>query len=49
MIIHLDRKSIENKLLEHNRNYFRKVLQINAFKDKIYPKLQDNETHNKIL
>ena len=37
--IDLNRKSIEIKLLEHNRNHYRKVLSTNAFKDKIYSKL----------
>ena len=46
---YLDRSMIESKLMEYNRNYYHKVMQINAFKDKIHNKLQNDNIRNKIL
>ena len=46
---HLDKWSIEDKLLTFNRDYYRKVLNINIYKDKIYYKLQDDSIRDEIL
>ena len=46
---YLDRKTIERKLMKFNENHYKKVMSTEAYKDKIYPKLQEDETRNKIL
>jgi len=46
---YLDRRSIEDKLLTFNRDHYRKVLNTNVYKDKIYHKFQDNPIRDKIL
>ena len=35
--------------MKFNENHYKKVMSTEAYKDKIYPKLQENETRNKIL
>ena len=37
--IHLDRITIESKLLDYNEKYYKKVISTNAYKDKIHDKL----------
>ena len=46
---YLDRWSIEDKLLTFNWDHYRKVLNVNVYKDKIYHKLQENPIRDKIL
>ena len=44
-----DRNEIEGKLIEQNLHRFKKVHNIRVYQDKIYYKLLENETRNKIL
>jgi len=37
--IHVDRESIENKLIEYNEAHFTKAYETIAYRDKIYDKL----------
>jgi len=46
---HVDRESIENKLIEHNEMHFTKAHNTIAYRDKIYKKLRDNDVRNRIL
>ena len=46
---HINRKSIESNLIEHNKKHFKQAYQSIAFKDKICKKLKDDEVRNRIL
>ena len=46
---YVDRKSIESKLIEHNKNHFKQAHQSIAFKDKTYKKLKDDDVRNRVL
>ena len=40
---------IENSIKEYNLEYFQQAHKTKVYNDKIYNKLQDDKTHNKIL
>ena len=46
---YLDRKSIENELIQYNNNHFQKAKDSNVHKDKIHTELRNDEVRNKIL
>ena len=46
---YLDRVRIESKIMKFNERYYKKVHEMNAFKEKIYEKLQEDSIRNKIL
>ena len=45
----LDQTTIERKIIDHNRQHYKKVMNMNAYNDKIYDMLQNNTIQNKIL
>ena len=45
----LDRTTIERKIIDRNHQYYKKVMNTNAYNDKIYNMLQNNTIRNKIL
>ena len=47
--IYLDQDLIENKIIEHNINYFQKTYQTDIYYKKIYSKLQNDAIRNKFL
>ena len=47
--MHVDRLSIEIKLIQYNRELYRKAYQSGAYNDKVHKKLQDNNIRDKIL
>ena len=44
-----DRKSIEEEIAKYNKKHFRKAYSSQAFKDKLYSKLQIEQIRDKIL
>ena len=46
---HLNREMIEKKLIQFNTKYFKQAQNTNTFNDKIYNKLKNNKTWDKIL
>ena len=44
-----DKQSIEYKIVQYNKKYFRKAYSSNAFKDKIYMQLKLDQIRDKIL
>ena len=46
---YLNREMIEKKLIQFNTKHFKQAQNTNAFNDKIYNKLKNNETWDKIL
>ena len=47
--MHLICQSIKKMLIDFNTNYFSKVLESEMYKDKIFQKLDEEETRNKII
>ena len=47
--IHFDRQTIENRLMEHNKEYFSKTCQNKVYQDPIYNKLTEDEIRDAIL
>ena len=46
---HLNRQLIEEILINFNTQHFKKVFNTEVYNDKIYKKLEENETRNKII
>ena len=47
--IYLYRETIEKEIISYNKQHYKKVLEMKTFNNKIYQKLQDNNTRDKIL